>query len=66
MADHTGVTDITEQLRRQKLNSSKDELLISAADEIDRLRRELKIAKTQVHFYRNLTKLNPLRPEHER
>jgi hypothetical protein len=66
MADHTGVTDITEQLRRQQLNSSKDELLISAADEIDRLRRELKIARTQVHFYRNLTRLNPLRPKHER
>ena len=58
MADHSGVTDITEQLRRKQLNSLKDDLLIAAADEIDWLRRELKIAKTQVHFYRNLTNLS--------
>ena len=58
MADHSGVTDITEQLRRKQLNSLKDDLLIAAADEIDKLRRELKIAKTQVYFYRNLTNLS--------
>jgi hypothetical protein len=58
MADHSGLNDITEQLRRKQLNSLKDDLLIAAADEIDKLRRELKIAKTQVHFYRNLTNLS--------
>jgi len=58
MADHSGLNDITEQLRRKQLNSLKDDLLIAAANEIDKLRRELKIAKTQVHFYRNLTNLS--------
>jgi hypothetical protein len=52
MADHSGV-DLVARLRKRYATEGVADCL-AAAEEIERLRRELKRFKTQVYFYRNL------------